>query len=205
MLGTLLPGAQPPTGSGDPTPKSWRSGALWLHLAGGALGGAAFGLVVSLLGRGLPIEDRRTAALLAAGLVGGIYALREAGLMHVPAPQSRRQVPNRWRWMMPGGMVAFLYGSTLGIGVATPITTTSYYPLVVWVALRADFGLGGLVLGLYGLARALPLLLPTFDTDGPRLRSTIDRLVTWMPLVGLVNALALAALVGFTLAVVTQQ
>jgi hypothetical protein len=204
MLGTLLPGAQPPTGSGDAL-RSWRSTAVWLHVVGGLSGGAIFGLVVSLMGGLLPIEDRTMTALMAAGMVGALYSLREARLVQIPAPQSRRQVPNRWRWTMPIGMTAFLYGSSLGVGAATPITTTTYYPLVVWVLLTAEPSIGATTLGLYGFTRAAPLLLPVFDTTGPRLRTTIDRVVAWEPLVWLLNALALSLLAGFTFAMVVQR
>jgi hypothetical protein len=206
MLGTLHPGAQPPTGSGVLlSQKSWQSAALWLHALGGALGGAAFGVLAGFSGRALPIDDRWTAALLAAAFVSALYALREAALLRVPAPQSSRQVPNRWRWEMPRALVAFLYGSSLGVGVATPITSTSYYPLVVWVVIRAEPALGGVVLGLFGVARALPLFLRTFDADGPSLRMKVDRLVVWGPLVALVNGMALALAAGFMLMEALRQ
>jgi hypothetical protein len=204
MLGTLLPSVQPPTGSGVSSKKSWQSGALWLHALGGALGGALFGVLVAAVGWAVPVEDRWTAALLATGFVGVLYALREAALLHVPAPQSRRQVPNRWRWEMTRGWAAFLYGSSLGIGAVTPITSTSYYPVVVWILVRAEPALGGVILGLFGVARALPLFLPTFDADGLGLRTKTDRLLVWEPLVALVNGLALALVAGFMLTTALQ-
>jgi hypothetical protein len=113
--------------------------------------GALLGVAGSLVGAwALPV-----AAVLA--LVG---AAREGGLARVPLPQSRRQVPEPWRFRLPLPAWAAGYGAGLGVGFLT------YQPVATfWVACGAAVALGRPVAGAvcfaaYGAGRSLLLLLP---------------------------------------------
>jgi hypothetical protein len=93
-----------------------------------------------------------------AGLVGLLaiaYALSDLGLVRLPRPTVMQAVPVTWwrRWQPYGA--ALLYGAALGLGVTTRIAFGSFYILCVWCVLRGDSGYGALVMGTYGLARAL--------------------------------------------------
>jgi hypothetical protein len=94
-----------------------------------------------------------------------LFALLEAagelGLVRLPLPQMRRQVPERWRARYPQPLAALLYGLGLGVGFATylPVATL----IVVAVAVTALLGpvAGAVVLGAFGLGRGLALAAAT--------------------------------------------
>jgi hypothetical protein len=48
-----------------------------------------------------------------------------------------------------------MYGAALGLGVTTRIAFGSFYVLCAWCVLRGDSLYGALLMGTYGLARAL--------------------------------------------------
>jgi hypothetical protein len=115
-----------------------------------ALLGAALGLVGALVGaRG---------AVAAAGALALLAAAREAGLVRVPLPQARRQVPERWRFELPLPLWATGYGAGLGVGVFTfqPVST-------FWVACAGALALArplpaAVCFSVYGAGRAASVL-----------------------------------------------
>jgi hypothetical protein len=130
-----------------------------LALAGFALGalvasalvGAALGAAGSFLG--MPLA-------LGAAAVALVAAAREAGILRLPLPQSRRQVPERWRAELPLPAWSVGYGAGLGAGFLTfqPVAT-------FWVACTAALALGrplaaSLCFTAYGAGRALMALWP---------------------------------------------
>lgn len=82
------------------------------------------------------------------------YSLHETGLVHLPAPQVRWQVPAHWS-RHGKTMQALLYGIVLGAELFTLMPYAAFYVLL---PLEATLGPGGgLLLGLtYGLARVSP-------------------------------------------------
>jgi hypothetical protein len=120
-------------------------------LAASAVVGAALGALGGLLG----VEF----ALAAAGLAL-LAAAREAGILRVPIPQSRGQVPERWRTALPLPVWSVGYGAGLGVGFLTfqPVST-------FWVACAAAVALGrpgpaAVCFMAYGAGRALMAVLP---------------------------------------------
>jgi hypothetical protein len=131
----------------------------WLALAGFAVGavvasalvGAALGAAGSLLGTELAFVVAGFALLAAA---------RESGILRLPLPQLRRQVPERWRAELPLPVWSLGYGIGLGVGFLTfqPVAT-------FWVACAAAVALGkplaaGLCFAAYGAGRALMAAWP---------------------------------------------
>ena len=121
-------------------------------LAASALVGAALGALGGLLG----VELALAAAALAL-----IAAAREAGILRVPIPQSRGQVPERWRAALPLPVWSVGYGAGLGAGFLTfqPVST-------FWVACAAAMALGrpgaaAICFMAYGAGRALMAVLPS--------------------------------------------
>src|SRR6266545_3712471 len=115
-------------------------------VAASALVGAALGAVGALLGTQLAFLVAALALLAAA---------REAGIVRLPLPQLRRQVPERWRSELPLPVWSVGYGIGLGLGFLTfqPVAT-------FWVACAAAVALGkplaaGLCFAAYGAGRAL--------------------------------------------------
>ncbi len=161
MLTTLAPGGN---GQGR------RGSALGLaaFAPGALLGGVASFAGLALLGHAVNAGGHGALPALAGGLAL-LAALAEAGNVRV-RPQVRRQVPERWRFVMPFPLATFAYGVLLGLGWTTYVLT-----LAVWVLFALAFALGDPALGLaaglaFGLGRALPIVLlaPVLDTPGGR-------------------------------------
>src|SRR5918996_765471 len=117
---------------------------------------AALGALLALLGGALG-ADR---VVLAAAALALLAAGREAGLLRLPLPQSRRQVPEAWRFELPLPVWATGYGAGLGAGFLT------YQPVATfWVACAGALALArplpaALCFALYGAARAVTLVWP---------------------------------------------
>ena len=130
--------------------------ALLLFAAAAIAASACLGALLGLVGSAIGTR----AAVAGAAAVAGLLALRELGLLRVPLPQSRRQVPERWHAELPLPLWASGYGAGLGVGVFTfqPVGT-------FWVACAAAVALGrpltaAACFSLYGAARALMVALP---------------------------------------------
>jgi len=127
---------------------------------------AALGAALQLGGSAL--------ALGVAVAVAGLAAAGEAAGVRV-VPQIRRQVPERWRRVMPLPAAAALYGLLLGLGFTTFVLT-----LAVWALAGVSIALGSPLVGVaigvgFGAGRALPVVVMA-----PRLRGLGGRMLTSM-------------------------
>ena len=152
-------------------------------VATSAVVGATLGLVGAAVGR--------SQALVAAAVLATLAAARELGLVRVPLPQARLQVPERWRRERPLVVWAGGYGAGLGAGFAT------YQPVATfWVACAAALALArpaaaAACFALYGAGRALMVALPGSREGDPA--AAAERLVRRRPVLVRANAAALAA------------
>jgi len=150
--------------------------ALTLFAAGSIGVAATVGLLLGLLGSAALVP-----VAIALALAG---VLRESGVLRLPVPQSRRQVPERWHHELPLPVWSLGYGAGLGAGILTyqPVATF----LVVAVAAAAS-GPAAAVLALsaFGIGRVAGASLPS---------GFIDRMAMLYRPMRRVNALALAAL-----------
>jgi hypothetical protein len=96
-----------------------------------------------------------------------LAAAREAGIVRLPLPQLRRQVPERWRSELPLPVWSVGYGIGLGLGFLTfqPVAT-------FWVACAAAVALGkplaaGLCFAAYGAGRAVMAAWPRHGQADP--------------------------------------
>jgi hypothetical protein len=164
-------------------------GRVRKHLAAagftlGAVGAAA--LVGGILGlAGLVVGWRWAVVAAAAAALAG--ALREIGLLRLPLPQVRHQVPDRWRAELPLPVWSVGYGAGLGVGFFTfqPVAT-------FWVACTAAVALGrplpaAACFALYGVGRALTVLWPKRDAA-----LACERLARRRPALLRANAVVLA-------------
>jgi hypothetical protein len=127
-----------------------------LGFAVGAVGTSVLvGAALGALGMALGLE----LALAVAGLAL-VAAAREAGLVRLPLPQVRRQVPERWRATLPLPVWSVGYGTGLGAGFFTfqPVST-------FWVACAGAIALGrpaaaALCFAAYGVGRTLMTIVP---------------------------------------------
>jgi hypothetical protein len=157
-----------------------------LGFASGALvAAAALGALLGLVGE--LVGARR--ALPAIAVLALLAAAREAGLVRLPLPQSRRQVPERWRFALPLPLWSFGYGAGLGVGVAT------FQPFATfWIACAGAIALASpltaaVCFSLYGAGRALMTAVPRSEDS----TATVERLARRRGALRRANVAVLAA------------
>jgi hypothetical protein len=134
--------------------------AIWAHLFGSIAGGLllSFGAFVVAQAVSSAGSMPPAAPMLIGSAIAAVYVPRELGILKVPYPQLRRQVPSWWHLAMKPGAYSFLYGVVLGTGVSVHIYTASFFPPLAYAL--ADGGVRvSLVFGLsYGLGRGLAIM-----------------------------------------------
>lgn len=169
-----------PLGERGRSNRWWRTASALT--AGAVAGGWALGLASGALGRvaaavatpGGTLEDG-PAAVLTAGVLVAAGAVELGGWR---PPTMRRQVDEDWLpryrgWVYGGG-----FGVQLGVGLATTVTTAAVYALVALAALSGatgDVAVAQAAGGVFGLARALPVLAGARMRDPERLRRRLRR------------------------------
>jgi len=121
--------------------------------AAGALAGALLGALGSLLPSGFGAHARL--AVLGLALLAAV-ALDASGV-GVPGP--RRQVDERWLDRYRGWVYGVGYGSQLGVGIVTVVTSAATYVALLAAVLAGRAGTGTLIVGSYGALRGLTPLL----------------------------------------------
>jgi sulfite exporter TauE/SafE len=122
--------------------------------AAGAALGAMLG-TVGWLALSNRVSDESRLAVLAAALAGAVAL--DAGFPRVPGP--RRQVNERWLDEFRGWVYGAAYGSQLGVGVSTVVTSAATYVAIAAALLSATPVQGAVVMGSYGAIRGLTPLL----------------------------------------------
>ncbi|MBV9002182.1 MAG: hypothetical protein JO304_24210 [Solirubrobacterales bacterium] len=128
-------------------------------LLGATLAGAAAGAAVGALGSlVLPTAGLSSAGRLAvlAGAVAVAIGL-DASPRAVPGP--RRQVNERWLEEYRGWVYGAGYGSQLGLGLTTVVSSAATYVAVLAAFLASGAVAGALVLGCFGAVRGLTPLV----------------------------------------------
>lgn len=102
----------------------------FVFAAASLVGGGAMAALIGLLGSVL--GPHALGAILFPFLT--ILALGELGVIRVPRPQRKEQVPANWRSELPPSQFAAGYGFLLGGGVFTPIPHLTFYLVVLLAA-----------------------------------------------------------------------
>jgi hypothetical protein len=130
------------------------------YLVGSTLGGALIGAVLGQLGRALPSSGSQTPALrlgvLAAAAAAGLAL--DLGLGGLRLPTVRRQVNQDWIVHYRGWVVGLGFGSQLGLGVVTIVSTSTVYVMLLAAFLSGRAVAGAAIAGAFGLVRAGVLL-----------------------------------------------
>jgi hypothetical protein len=128
-------------------------------LLGATLAGAAAGAAIGALGSlVLPTAGLSSAgrlAVLAAAVAVAIVL--DASPRAVPGP--RRQVNERWLDEYRGWVYGAGYGSQLGLGLTTVVSSAATYVAVLAALLAGGAVAGALVLGCFGAVRGLTPLV----------------------------------------------
>lgn len=81
---------------------------------------------------------------------------RELGFA-VPVPYRNVQVPETWRRVLPGWLLATAFGFQLGLGFSTRFTTSLHTLMIVAVVTSASFEVALAASGAYGIARCVAI------------------------------------------------
>jgi hypothetical protein len=147
-----------PLVEGGRTSPKYRA-ALILHTAGAVLGGIGAGALLGLIGQVLIGGTRATGGVAAVAAVGLVLGLAEIGAIRLRVMQMPRQTAKQWReWLGPVG-APLAWGVDLGSGLTTYVPFAAYWMLPLAVILRGDPRYGALLVGLFGLARALSVVV----------------------------------------------
>ena len=168
-----------------------------------AAAGAILGLAGGGLWEGLTGSDRVVFAAVFYPLLGLVvitYALVQFGVLSLPGAFVRVTGP-----AMPGeeasGRRAAVLGATFGAGIGMACPMPTYYALLAWVAVAANPWYGALVLGAYGLGRALPpIALGLLMVAGASRRAVSHGLVAWHDRVEWGSAVLMATMGVFLIA-----
>jgi hypothetical protein len=85
-------------------------------------------------------------------------SLRDFGVPNIPLPTRHRQVPMAWKYL-PRYWSPFVFGFALGTGFATTIYLASFYAFILVSILTGSFTIPLAGAAMFGLARALPVVL----------------------------------------------
>jgi hypothetical protein len=169
-------------------------GSVLAHAAGGAASAAVMGAALGGLGGILGAPWGRT-GLVALAAVAGAYAARELLGIPIPLPNLRRQVPEWWRTFFSPPVAAFLYGAGLGVGFLTFLSFGTLVAVSAAALVSGSPATGALLVGPFGLARGLSVLVAAKATDQERLERLAGRMermaVSRAP--AMVNGIALLA------------
>jgi Methylamine utilisation protein MauE len=179
-------------------------GSVVGYTLGATVSAAALGALLGLAGRALG-APWGSAGLWAVAAVAAPFAVRELFGVPIPLPNLHRQVPDWWRTFFSPSVAALFYGLGLGIGFLTYISFGTLVAVAAAAAVSGSALTGAVLVGAFGLARGLSVLLAWSGTTEERLARVVDRIdvlgASRMP--AMVNGILLAGvLVAATVAAV---
>ncbi len=140
----------------------------------GALLGAALGLL------GVRFAHERP-ALVVIALLALTGLLLDSGRVGWRVPGPRRQVEEHWLTTYRGWVYGAGFGVQLGLGFTTIVTASATWVAFACALLSGSVP-GGLLIGaVYGLVRALPVLLTARTREPRALHALMRRVDAWEP------------------------
>ncbi len=125
-------------------------------IVAGALLGAAGAAVFAVLGH-LGIRSVATATVVFLAGVALLAAAFDLRLLPLGLPTVHRQVDERWLQRYRGWVYGGGFGFQLGLGVVTIVVTAAVYAALAAAFLTGSVAAGGLIGGVFGLARSATL------------------------------------------------
>jgi hypothetical protein len=169
--------------------------AVILHTLGAVASAATLGAALGTTGILLGAPWGPAGPLLLATVAAGYVAGELLGI-RVPVPAARRQVPEWWRWTLPLPWAALLYGLGLGTGFLTHLRHGTLVAVGIAALASGDPLVSAVVVGAFGLARAVPLVAMVGATTDNGVAAVARRLEAVGSSAGprLANGLVLVAL-----------
>lgn len=134
------------------------------HAAGSVSTGAVTGAALGALG-GFVLGAVPMSLLLGVwAVLAAAYGLHELGLLSMPTPMRRKQLPRHLRRSAPPWQVSLLFGAIIGPGFLIFIRSSAYYLLVLGVAALGSPALGAALFVTVSLGRCLPSALALVHT-----------------------------------------
>ena len=123
---------------------------------GAAGAGAALGALLGTLGGRIPLDGEQRLLALAAALAVGLAA---DVLLRDGVPTHLRQVDERWLHRYRGWVYGLGFGAQLGVAVATVVTASAVYLVLVGEALAPSALAGAAIGAAFGGIRGASVLL----------------------------------------------
>ncbi|MFV0460848.1 MAG: hypothetical protein ACK5MT_18995 [Actinomycetales bacterium] len=162
---------------------------ITFYIVGSVLGGMVVGGLAGLVGYLVASAAAALGAppmplwvqLVIVCLAAAAGALLDTDRLRRRLPTIHRQVNEDWLdlyrpWVYGGG-----FGFQLGLGVVTIVTTAAVYLLLLIIVLIASWPAGLVLGGIFGLARALPVLAVREVNTPIRLTATFESLAAAEP------------------------
>jgi hypothetical protein len=196
MLASITPLAE--TGRGN----RFRATATWFVI-GSTVGGLSLGTGMAALAAGVHALALSPTTIGIAALAAAVLAVAsDTGVMGIRLPVHYRQVNEQWLDQFRPWVYAAGFGWQIGTGLATYITTSAVYLMIVLTAL-AGHPVWAIALGTgFGLVRGLSVLLGRNITNPDALRAFHFKFYAAGPKVGritVITEMAAAAAVGWVL------
>ncbi|MEX2292836.1 MAG: hypothetical protein WD691_03530 [Acidimicrobiales bacterium] len=169
--------------------------ALWF-VVGALLGGATLGAAAAALAAGVALVELSPDVLAgAAAVCGAVTIASDLSIGGFRLPTHTRQVNETWldqyrSWVYGGG-----FGWQIGVGLATYVTTSAVYLLIVLAALTASPLAAFYVVTGFGLVRGLAVYLGRSLTTPERMMALHRRLDELLPAAQRLIVLTQAAVV----------
>jgi cytochrome c biogenesis protein CcdA len=132
--------------------------AAAFFVAGSLLGGAAVGFVAGGLGQ-LVVPDRPMVAVTLVAVGALIGAALDAQIAGLRVPTIKRQVDERWLQKYRGWVYGFGFGTQLGAGLVTIVSSAAVYVMVAAAVLTRSIAAGTVIGMTFGLVRGASILL----------------------------------------------
>jgi hypothetical protein len=133
--------------------------ALFAHTLGAVVAGVGFGLLLGFIGTSAVPRTPEEVRGVAVGVLGLVGGLGQLSVLPLRAPQVPRQTVKQWRELLGPVGAPLAWGIDLGSGLTTYVVHAGYWVLPLAALLQGSVLYGGLILGLFGLGRALTVVI----------------------------------------------
>ncbi len=159
---------------------------------GAVVSGSAVGAVLGLIGSATAATLSGTTLLAVTAIIALLAGILDLSKVRAPGPA--RQVNETWIGAYRGWVYGGAFGLELGLGLMTYVVTWGVYATYVAAYLTVSPMWGALIGAIFGLGRAVPLILAGWVDRPSRLTTFNRRLAVAGPVVRTVSAVSFSTL-----------